>query len=113
MELGAVRSLYSRRPSAEALTWLVTATMLAAGSLLPEPNAGMSIAVAHGLLVLLPVVAVAALLAGALTLDNWSEALVRHRGGAAEDRAPGRIATRRARPRGYARYEPRDRLTPP
>ena len=73
MELSAVRSFQFRRPSAEALTWLVTAFMLAAGSLLPEPNAGMLITVAHGLLALLPVVAVAALLAGALTLGNWSD----------------------------------------
>ena len=73
MELGAVRSFHFRRPSAEALTWLVTAVMLAAGSLLPEANTGMVIAVAQGLLALLPVVAVAALLAGALTLGNWSD----------------------------------------
>ena len=73
MELIAVRSLHFRRPSAEALTWLVTAAMLAAGSLLPEPNAGMAIAVAQGLFALLPVVAVAAVLAGALTLGNWSD----------------------------------------
>ena len=73
MELSAVRSFQFRRPSAEALTWLVTAFMLAVGSLLPEPNTGMLTTVAHGLLALLPVVAVAALLAGALTLGNWSD----------------------------------------
>lgn len=73
MELSAVRSFHFRRPSAEALTWLVTAIMLAVGSLLPEPNTGMLIAVAQGLLALLPVVAVAAVLAGALTLGNWSD----------------------------------------
>ena len=73
MELTAVRSFRFPRPSAEALTWLVTATMLAVGSLLPETNAGMSIAVAQGLIALLPVVAVAAVLAGALTLGNWSD----------------------------------------
>ena len=73
MELSAFRSFQIRRPSTEALTWLVTATMLAAGSLLPEANTGMLLAVAHGLLALLPVVAVAAVLAGALTLGNWSD----------------------------------------
>ena len=73
MELSADRSTQFPRRNAEALTWLVTAAMLAAGSLLPEPNAGMSIAVAEGLIALLPVVAVAAVLAGALTLGNWSD----------------------------------------
>ena len=73
MELTAVRSFQFRRPSAEALTWLVTAALLAAGSLLPEASTGMAIAVAQGLLALLPVVAVAAVLAGALTLGNWSD----------------------------------------
>ena len=73
MELTAVRSFRFPRPSAEALTWLVTAAMLAAGSLLPEANTGMVIAVAQGLLALLPVVTVAAVLAGALTLGNWSD----------------------------------------
>ena len=73
MELAAVRSFQFRRPSAEALTWLVTAALLAAGSLLAETNSGMLVAVAQGLLALLPVVVVAALLAGALTLGNWSD----------------------------------------
>ena len=73
MELAAVRSIRLRRPSAETLTWLVSAALLAAGSLLPETNSGMLIAVSQGLLALLPVVVVAALLAGALTLGNWSD----------------------------------------
>ena len=73
MELAAVRLFRFRRPSAEALTWLVTAVMLAAGSLLPEADSAMVVAVAQGLLALLPVVAVAAVLAGALTLGNWSD----------------------------------------
>ena len=73
MELAAVRSFQFRRPSGEALTWLVTAAMLAAGSLLPRADTGMLIAVAQGLLALLPVVAVASVLAGALTLGNWSD----------------------------------------
>ena len=73
MELTAVRPFRFRRPSAEALTWLVTAGLLAAGSLWPETGTGMLVAVAQGLLALLPVVALAALLAGALTLGNWSD----------------------------------------
>ena len=73
MELSAVRSLRIRPPSAEALTWMVTAALLAAGSLFPEADADLLAAVARGLLSLLPVVVVAALLAGALTLGNWSD----------------------------------------
>ena len=73
MELTAVRSLRIRPPSAEALTWMVTAALLAAGSLFPEPDAGLLAAVARGMLSLLPVVVLAALLAGALTLGNWSD----------------------------------------
>lgn len=73
MELTAVRSFRFRRPSPEALTWLVTAGLLVAGSLWPETGTGMLVAVAQGLLALLPVVVVAALLAGALTLGNWSD----------------------------------------
>ena len=72
MKLTAVRSLPFRRPSAEALTWLVTAALLVAGSMLPEADAGMLIALGWDLLALLPVIAVAAALAGALTLGNWS-----------------------------------------
>ena len=73
MELVAIRSFRIRRPGAEGLTWLLTAALLAAGSLLPQADAGMLISVVQGLLALLPVVAVAALLAGALTLGNWSD----------------------------------------
>ena len=61
------------RPSAETLTWLVTAALLVAGSLLPEANADMLKAVGLGLLSLLPVVAIAAVLAGALTVGRWSD----------------------------------------
>ncbi|MCY3855013.1 MAG: hypothetical protein OXF78_01790, partial [Rhodospirillales bacterium] len=72
MKLTAVRSLPFRRPSAEALTWLVTAALLVAGSMLPEADAGMLSTLGWDLLALLPVIAVAAALAGALTLGNWS-----------------------------------------
>ena len=56
----------------EALTWPTTTALLLAGSLLPEANTDMLNAVGRGLLSLLPVVAVAALLAGALTIGRWS-----------------------------------------
>ena len=73
MELAALHSFRFRRPSAEELTWLASAALLAAGSLVPEANLDMLAAVAGGLLALLPVVALAALLAGALAIGNWSD----------------------------------------
>ena len=73
MEISAARPSRAWRPNAEALTWLVTAALLAAGSLFPEANTDLLAAVGHGLLSLLPVVAIAALLAGALTLGHWSD----------------------------------------
>ena len=73
MELTAVRSLRIRPPSAEALTWTITVALLVAGSLFPEANGELLVAVARGLLALLPVVVLAALLAGALSLGNWSD----------------------------------------
>ena len=73
MKLATVRSFRFQRPSAESLTWLVTAALLVVGSLLPGPDTGMLIALGWDLLALSPVVAVAAVLAGALTLGNWSD----------------------------------------
>ncbi len=55
-----------RRPGPEATTWTVTAALLIAGSLHPAPSAALLVEVAGGLLSLLPVIAIAALLAGAL-----------------------------------------------
>jgi len=48
-------------------------TLLVVGSLWPEANADMLIAVGRGMFSLLPVVAVAALLAGFLTVGRWSD----------------------------------------
>ena len=71
--LSTVRPIRRLRPSAETLIWPITAALLVVGSLLPEPNADMLNAVGRGLLSLLPVVAIAALLAGALTVGRWSD----------------------------------------
>ena len=79
MALSGTRLLSSTRRSlrlplsAETLTWSITATLLVIGSLLPETNAEMLKAVGLGLLSLLPVVAIAALLAGFLTVGHWSD----------------------------------------
>ena len=73
MKLASVRLFRFQRPSAEALTWLVTAALLVVGSLLPGPDTGMLIALGRDLFALLPVIPVAAVLAGALTLGNWSD----------------------------------------
>lgn len=61
------------RPSGEVLTWLVTGLLLLGGSLVPHPGTGLLLGVASGLLALLPVVLLAAALAGALTLGHWSD----------------------------------------
>ncbi len=71
--LSTVFAIRRRRVSSEALVWLTTAALLLTGSLLPEANADMLNAAGRGLLSLLPVVAVAALLAGALTAGRWSD----------------------------------------
>jgi len=57
----------------ESLTWLVTALLLLGGSLYPQPGVGILREVASGLVALLPVVLLAAVLAGALTLGHWSD----------------------------------------
>ena len=62
-----------RRPSAEAIVWLLTAILLIVGSLAPDANADMITNVGWGVLKILPVLAIASLLAGALTLGNWSD----------------------------------------
>ena len=71
--LSTARSNLRTRPSVESLVWPITATLLVVGSLWPEANADMLIAVGRGMFSLLPVVAVAALLAGFLTVGRWSD----------------------------------------
>ncbi len=75
MAISVARSsrLRLRRPSAEAVVWILTAALLLTGSLTPEPNADMLRDVGWGILRILPVLAIASLLAGALTLGNWSD----------------------------------------
>jgi len=60
-------------PGSELLTWLVTLTLVAAGSLSPRPSWDLVTAALSGLVSLFPVVAMAALLAGALAVSDWSE----------------------------------------
>ncbi len=57
----------------EVLIWSATILLLLTGSLLPEANTDMLRDVGRGLLSLLPVVVVAALLAGALTAGHWAD----------------------------------------
>lgn len=67
-------SVLSRlRPGPEASTWLATASLVVLGSLYPTPTPALVVDVARGLITLLPVVILAALLAGALTQGHWSE----------------------------------------
>lgn len=61
------------RAGGESLTWLTTGMLLAAGSLYPAPRTELLITVLSGLGALLPVVLLAALLTGALSVGRWSE----------------------------------------
>lgn len=61
------------RPGGEFYTWAITALLLILGSIYPRPGLELVQQVGWGLASLLPVVAIAALLAGALTLGHWSD----------------------------------------
>lgn len=61
------------RLGAEPTTWLISVALLLAGSLYPAPDVAPLVQVAEGLLVLAPIVAIAAALAGALAVGDWSE----------------------------------------
>lgn len=65
--------LRNLRPDAESGTWLATGLIMVAGSVLPTPSMQLVSDVARGLVSLLPVVVLAALLAGALARGNWSD----------------------------------------
>ena len=62
-----------QRPGTETLIWTLTTTLLVIGSLFPEASTDMLEAVGRNLLALLPVVAIASLIAGALTVGRWSD----------------------------------------
>ncbi|MDZ7748477.1 MAG: permease [Halofilum sp. (in: g-proteobacteria)] len=61
------------RPGPEATTWAVTGLLLLLGSLWPAPGLALVTEVGAGLLALLPVIALAAALAGALALGDVSD----------------------------------------
>ncbi len=61
------------RPSGELTTWIATAGLAAAGSVLPHPNGELLAEVGWGLLELTPVVAIAAALAGVLAISDVSD----------------------------------------
>ena len=73
MALSSVLPFRRPRLSVGALVWPTIGVLLLAGSLVPDANTDMLYAVGRGLLSLLPVVAVAALLAGALTVGRWAD----------------------------------------
>jgi len=73
MSTTSLRIFRLPRLGGESLTWLTTGMLLAAGSLYPVPRTDLLITVLSGLGALLPVVLLAALLAGALSVGNWSE----------------------------------------
>lgn len=61
------------RPGGETFTWLITVLLIALGSLYPAPGTALVEETLAGLVHLIPVVALAALLAGALAVGAWSE----------------------------------------
>ena len=61
------------RIGAEALTWLATAALVLAASLFPRPGTALAVEAASGFIALLPVIVIAALLAGALAVGDWSD----------------------------------------
>lgn len=69
----AVDDEHGRRPGPEAATWLVTAGLVLAGSLYPSTSADVAVEAGRSLLALVPVIAVAALLAGLLGVGSWSD----------------------------------------
>lgn len=72
METATNQAQRGSRPSGETLTWLCTAALLVLGSLFPSPQSDLLRATVSGLGALLPVVLAASLLAGALTVGEWS-----------------------------------------
>jgi len=67
------RLLRGLRAGPEAATWLVTALIALLGSLFPEPGTALLRDVAGGVVNLLPVILLAALLAGGLALGQWTD----------------------------------------
>jgi len=61
------------QPDAESGTWLATGLIVLAGSLWPGPSLQLVNEIARDLLTLLPVVVLAAFVAGVLAQGNWSE----------------------------------------
>lgn len=64
------------RPDPEAITWLVTAVLVLAGSLYPVPASDLALEAGKSFIALLPVIAVAALLAGWLGVSDASDRVI-------------------------------------
>jgi hypothetical protein len=69
----ATQESAARRSHAEAWTWAATAALLLAGSLYPAPSTALLLETGSGLLSLLPVIALAALLAGAVSVHDTTD----------------------------------------
>ncbi len=66
----------SRIISGEALTWLATGLLVVLGSLVPAPTPLLAQEAMESFAALLPVIAIAALLAGWLSVADWSDRVV-------------------------------------
>lgn len=64
------------RLGSEAVVWLVTAALVLAGSLYPVPTSMLALEAGESFVALLPVIAVAALLAGWLGVSDWSDRVI-------------------------------------
>ncbi len=77
MQIDAESRIRRRRAmSGEALTWLVTGLLVILGSFVPSPTHLLALEAAESFVALLPVIAVAALLAGWLSVADWSDRVV-------------------------------------
>lgn len=64
------------RPGPAAVTWLAAGVLLLAGSLYPAPTPALAIETGKGFVALVPVIIIAAALAGMLGVGDWSERVI-------------------------------------
>lgn len=76
MQIDVGSAIRRRVINGEALTWLITGLLVILGSLVPSPTYLLALEAAESFVALLPVIAIAALLAGWLGVSDWSDRVV-------------------------------------
>lgn len=76
MQIETDPSIRRRLMGGEPLTWLITGLLVTLGSFVPDPAYLLALEAAESFVALLPVIAVAALLAGWLSVADWSDQVV-------------------------------------